>query len=162
MSSFRHQFFMSATLNQYTAITAASSTTAQQHDFDGNLISDGTWTYTWDAENRLVVMENGTTTLSFAYDSQSRRIAKTTPTGTTRFIYDNWNLVAEIDSNNNPIRKHLWVSTSVARARRGWSRRTHRNNPRLRWFPFHGLRWQRKRLRRHQRHRRHPHRPLRI
>ena len=27
------------------------------HDLDGNLTSDGRWTYTWDAENRLIAME---------------------------------------------------------------------------------------------------------
>jgi RHS repeat-associated protein len=95
-------------LNQYTAITGTSGTIAPQHDADGNLTSDGTWTYAWDGENRLVAATSGSTSLSFAYDAQSRRIAKVTSSGTIRFIYDDWNLVAEIDSTNSPIRKHLW------------------------------------------------------
>jgi YD repeat-containing protein len=32
------------------------STEAFVHDADGNLTSDGRWTYTWDAENRLIAM----------------------------------------------------------------------------------------------------------
>jgi YD repeat-containing protein len=27
------------------------------YDDDGNLTSDARWTYTWDAENRLIAME---------------------------------------------------------------------------------------------------------
>jgi RHS repeat-associated protein len=95
-------------LNQYTAITGTSGTIAPQHDADGNLTSDGTWTYAWDGENRLVAATSGSTSLSFAYDAQSRRIAKVTSSGTLRFVYDDWNLVAEIDNTNSPIRTHLW------------------------------------------------------
>jgi YD repeat-containing protein len=51
------------------------------HDDDGNLLSDGRWTYTWDAENRLVSMETAVAAipqvrLEFAYDSQARRVRK--------------------------------------------------------------------------------------
>lgn len=56
-----------------------------QYDADGNLLSDGKWTYTWDAENRLVSMESGAgipaaqrRRLDFACDAMGRRIyAKT-------------------------------------------------------------------------------------
>lgn len=89
------------------------------YDLDGNLTSDGRWTYTWDAENRLIVMETradvvGQTAglarqkLEFTYDAQSRRIAKKVSTwnltsglwdlaSETRFLYDGWNLLAEFD-----------------------------------------------------------------
>jgi YD repeat-containing protein len=51
------------------------------YDDDGNLISDGQWSYTWDAENRLIKMAANTITgpqisLQFDYDSQGRRIRK--------------------------------------------------------------------------------------
>ncbi|MEW5977255.1 MAG: hypothetical protein AB1898_15805, partial [Acidobacteriota bacterium] len=53
------------------------------HDADGNLTADGRWTYTWDAENRLMAMEAMATVpvaakleLEFAYNYQSRRIQK--------------------------------------------------------------------------------------
>jgi RHS repeat-associated protein len=88
------------------------------YDSDGNLTQDGRWTYAWDAENRLVVMEarSEVATLSpalrlrleFAYDGSGRRIRKqvktrndSTWTTTTdrRFLYDGWNLIAEFDAN---------------------------------------------------------------
>ena len=37
------------------------------YDLDGNLTADGRWTYTWDAENRLMAMQSK---ILFAYDSQ--------------------------------------------------------------------------------------------
>jgi hypothetical protein len=73
------------------------------HDADGNLTGDARWTYTWDAENQLVAMEERTFTLrpalnpatgklddgnlvnyrvptrlrlEFIYDWQHRRVAK--------------------------------------------------------------------------------------
>ena len=46
------------------------------YDFDGNLTSDGRFTYTWDAENRLIAMQTLVTVpviaqrkLAFAYDA---------------------------------------------------------------------------------------------
>jgi len=81
------------------------------YDDDGNLLTDGRWTYTWDAENRLVAMETKSgigvspmMRLVFAYDAQARRVSKQVYNWTngawalqseTRFLYDSWNLVAE-------------------------------------------------------------------
>lgn len=86
------------------------------YDVDGNLMSDGRWTYAWDGENRLISMEtvNGVITvlpalkrrLEFAYDGQSRRIGKVVKTWNNilsewettdkrRFLYDGWTLLAE-------------------------------------------------------------------
>jgi RHS repeat-associated protein len=96
------------------------------HDLDGNLTSDGRWTYTWNAENRLIAMEAIATVpalaklkLEFAYDFRGRRVRKLVYNwngstssyqlqSTTKFVYDGWNLVAELDGNNNLIRSYLW------------------------------------------------------
>jgi RHS repeat-associated protein len=98
------------------------------HDADGNLTSDGRWTYTWDAENRLVGVETAVSAvtagapkqkLKFSYDFQSRRISKKVyewngasgewqVAGDLRFIYDGWNLVVELDATLAPVRTHTW------------------------------------------------------
>ena len=94
------------------------------YDYDGNLTNDGLWTYTWDAENRLVTMQSISTVptaakkkLDFLYDHQGRRIQKLVSTNsgtgyvgqyTNRFVYDGWNLVAELVPNNSIIRSYLW------------------------------------------------------
>nr|WP_321349289.1 RHS repeat-associated core domain-containing protein [uncultured Methanoregula sp.] len=108
----------------------SSRTGASQYDADGNLKSDGTWVYTWDAENRLIAMESGAGVspanrkrLEFQYDSESRRIAKRVNTWTAdrrpqtsgswslasdlRFVYDGWNLVAELQSNGSHLKSEI-------------------------------------------------------
>jgi RHS repeat-associated protein len=82
------------------------------YDADGNLTSDGIWTYQWDAENRLISMSmtnisgianSNRLRLDFAYDYMNRRISKIVstnsgsafvPQSTNYFIYDGWNLIA--------------------------------------------------------------------
>ena len=83
------------------------------YDDDGNLTQDGRWSYTWDAENRLIGMETLTNlpssvprmNLTFAYDYMSRRVSKTISAfeseiwnqkSQIRFAYDGWNLISEI------------------------------------------------------------------
>ena len=105
------------------------------YDDDGNLIGDGRWTYTWDAENRLIRMETQPAVaaafpalkqrLEFAYDAQGRRIQKLVKTwdtalnsgiggwataGDLRFVYDGWNLLTETDALNSSVlvRSHAW------------------------------------------------------
>ena len=99
-----------------------------QYDLDGNLTQDGLWSYTWDAENRLVGMESipsvpaaAKQKLQFAYDWMNRRISKqvfswnaangtyqTVATTQSRFVYDGWNLIAELDAGNAVTRSYLW------------------------------------------------------
>ena len=100
------------------------------YDEDGNLTLDGRWSYTWDAENRLIEMETiGSAStvgapkqkLTFSYDALSRRIAKQVyswDTGSStwemqadiRFLWDGWNLIAELDalSSYAPTKTYAW------------------------------------------------------
>jgi RHS repeat-associated protein len=91
---------------------------------DGNLTSGGVWTYTYDAENRLISMvsalpanqgfKNAGLTLSFTYDYMNRRVEKKVINGSTvqsdrRYIYNGQNLVAEIDATTGNIqRSYTW------------------------------------------------------
>ncbi len=94
------------------------------YDFDGNLTSDGHWTYVWDAENRLIQMtplagipDADQRRLNFAYDHQGRRIWKRvdykvggnwTTFYERKFVYDGWNLIAELFTNDGVVKKFLW------------------------------------------------------
>jgi RHS repeat-associated protein len=94
------------------------------YDADGNLLQDGRWTYTWDAENRLTSMTalpiapaEAKKKLEFTYDYSGRRIQKKVYgwngagyqiQSTTKFIYDGWNLIAELDGSNTIIRSYTW------------------------------------------------------
>ena len=78
-------------LNQYIAAGPA----AFQYDANGNLVSDGTRTFTYDVENRLVTASGGVT---LRYDPLGRLYEVTGGSGTRRFLHDGDALVAEYDS----------------------------------------------------------------
>jgi RHS repeat-associated protein len=104
--------------------------TPPRYDLDGNLLSDGRWTYTWDGENRLVKMvsiawtqpsggylANATfpaITLEFAYDGLSRRVQKKTITSGTPtmegYLYDGWNvlMISNLDPANGAHLARKW------------------------------------------------------
>jgi RHS repeat-associated protein len=101
------------------------STETFVHDADGNLTSDGRWSYIWDGENRLVEMKRDTSTpsgarlrLTFEYDHQGRRIRRQFYTYTSGwveqtdfvFLYDGWNVMGELDANasNARLRTYVW------------------------------------------------------
>jgi RHS repeat-associated protein len=64
------------------------------YDLNGNMTSDGTHSYTWDARNHLKQIDLGTTA-SFMYDPFARRNSKTLSGTTSTFLYDGANSVQE-------------------------------------------------------------------
>ncbi len=110
--------------NSLSSLFVPPASEALTYDLDGNLSTDGRWTYTWDGENRLVTMTGNANVpsaarlkLDFTYDYAGRRIVKKVSTWngsayvlqtTTKFLYDGWNIIAELDGNNSPVRKMLW------------------------------------------------------
>jgi len=105
-------------LNQYTAITGTLGEASLGYDPDGNMLNDGTWTYTYDCENRIKGISGAGQTLSFKYDYLGRRIQKTV-TGTnsingmgpsdTKYLWTGWKIVAELGSNGSTVnRAFVW------------------------------------------------------
>jgi RHS repeat-associated protein len=96
------------------------------YDADGNLLTDGRWSYTWDGENRLTSMTSltGAPTgsqlqLAFAYDYQGRRIQKIVSTNgvngytgeyTNTYAYDGWNCIAVLTSSLSLLNSFVWGS----------------------------------------------------
>jgi RHS repeat-associated protein len=122
---------------------SAISDESYQYDANGNrlnyqtgsnnqLLSDGTYNYTyddegnlktrteiatgqvreftWDYRNRLVgVVDNGVTTATYTYDAFNQRIAKTVEGQTTRFVYDRGNVYLEFSGNSSaPSTRYLY------------------------------------------------------
>jgi RHS repeat-associated protein len=70
-------------------------------DLNGNLTSDGTFTYLYNARNQLTTAKQGSTTLgAFVHDGLGRRVQKTVSSAVSKFVYDGWNVVQEKDSKN--------------------------------------------------------------
>jgi YD repeat-containing protein len=57
------------------------------YDPNGNLLNDGTNTYTWDSRNDLASLA-GPTSAGFTYDSFGRRVSLTVNGGTKQYLYD--------------------------------------------------------------------------
>ncbi len=65
------------------------------YDANGNLQSDGSRTYTWDAIDQLSQVTKGPTTVTYGYDAEGRRVRKVTGGAVTQWLYDGDNLYAE-------------------------------------------------------------------
>ncbi len=71
-------------LDQYAAIGAVTPT----YNANGELTYDGTFTYGYDAEGRLISASGAGNTASYAYDAQGRRKSKTVNGTRTLFVQD--------------------------------------------------------------------------
>lgn len=88
-------------LNQYTTVGAATLS----YDANGNLTGDGTTTYGYDAENRLISSSAGATV---AYDPTGR-LWQTSggSAGGTQFLYDGDQLTAEYGATGTMLRRYV-------------------------------------------------------
>ncbi|MBI3651314.1 MAG: RHS repeat-associated core domain-containing protein [Acidobacteria bacterium] len=71
-----------------------STTLNYVYDANGNVTSDGAHSYTYDAENRVVSVDAGTTA-QYAYDQQNRRIKKVIGAMTTHYVWEGNAVIAE-------------------------------------------------------------------
>jgi RHS repeat-associated protein len=78
-------------LNQYTTVGASPLA----YSADGNLQTADGWTYTYDAQNRLISAQKAATTVDFLYDAMNRCVKRVVNAATTFFHYDGWNLIEE-------------------------------------------------------------------
>jgi RHS repeat-associated protein len=77
--------------------------TKPTYDANGNMLSDGTYTYTWNARGQLTQIKNGSTvTASYSYDALGRRIGKTLSGATTGFAYNGDNFTQEKNGSGTP------------------------------------------------------------
>ena len=125
LTSTKNQASTTYTANQLNEYTAISGQPDPTYDNDGNMTSQGGWTYQWDAENRLIEavqtpVQTDSKKLTFAYDYMSRRYSKKVYVYTAAsqyelqssitFVYDGWNMIRELDAMNGNavIRSHVW------------------------------------------------------
>jgi RHS repeat-associated protein len=124
-------YYCPTDVNQYkyvgsTQPSCTNVTPTHDYDDDGNLKQDGTFNYTWDAENRLVEVvpvtpsndPPGNKKVKFVYDYMGRRVQKAVytynngwpenPGDVQRFVYDGWNVVLVLNGSNETVRKYTW------------------------------------------------------
>ena len=94
--------YTSTNTNQYSTITGL----APSYDTNGNLIGDGTYTYGYDAENRLVSASGAGNSASYAYDGRGWRKSRTVNGSTTISVTDADNReVLEYDGSTGTIQR---------------------------------------------------------
>lgn len=87
--------FSAATHNAANQLTSKFGLSLT-YDANGNLLTDGLYSYTWDARNRLVALTSiGGLSASFQYDAFGRRTKKTVNGASTDYLYDGLNLARE-------------------------------------------------------------------
>jgi len=99
------------TTNQLDQYTQVGSETLE-YDLNGNLVrrvSNGQiTTYQWDEDNRLIGVDKNEIHIDYHYDHQGRLIAKTIDGQKTRYIWDGLELIAEMDSSGNVIKRYIY------------------------------------------------------
>lgn len=82
----------SATYNADNELTDWGST-ALTYDDQGNLLTDGSTTFSWNPENELASVSGGSQNATYTYAPSGQRQSETVGSTTTSFLYDGMNVV---------------------------------------------------------------------
>ena len=101
------------TTNQYDVVATGSGTESLIYDQNGNLTSDGTRTFEWDALDRLTAINTATGRSEFEYDGLSRRariveMASGAVISDKRLIWSGTTLAEERDSSGATVAKRFF------------------------------------------------------
>ena len=91
-----------APTNRLTSVTNNGTTTNYTYDNNGNVTNDGVHSYSYDAENRLVNADNGTTA-QYGYDHLSRRVKKVIGSTITHYVWLGYQVIAEHNGSNGNV-----------------------------------------------------------
>ncbi len=75
------------------------------YDSIGNIINDGTHTYTYDSRNRLIAVDDN---ITYQYNYDNRRVSKTINNQTTYYIYEAHKLIGEYQEDGTTIKEYLY------------------------------------------------------
>ena len=80
---------------QFTFTGGNNRIDTYSYDAAGNLLNDGSHSYVYDAENRIVCADPNTAhtcangaAATYVYDAEGRRVQRTSPAGTVYYLYD--------------------------------------------------------------------------
>jgi RHS repeat-associated protein len=95
-------------MNCYTNINGAASINIY-YDANGNMISEGTRTYSYDIENRMKNVDAGNTA-TYTYDALGRRIKKTLGANTIQYYFDGLQVIEERSGSDSLLASYVWGS----------------------------------------------------
>ena len=91
-----------APTNRLTSVTTSGVTANYTYDSAGNVTNDGSHTYAYDAENRMVSVDGGATA-SYFYDVSNERYKKVTGGATTHYIWQASQVIAEHNGSTGAV-----------------------------------------------------------
>jgi RHS repeat-associated protein len=91
-----------APTNRLTSVTTSGVTANYTYDSAGNVTNDGSHTYAYDAENRMVSVDLGATA-SYSYDVSNQRFKKVTGGATTHYVWQASQVIAEHDGGTGAV-----------------------------------------------------------
>ncbi len=77
------------------------------YDKTGNIINDGTHTYTYDGRNRLTKVDDN---ISYQYNYDNQRVSKTVGDTITYYIYEAHKLIGEYDQEGNIVKEYVYYN----------------------------------------------------
>jgi len=98
-----NQSYVPNILNQYTSVAGQSL----GYDLNGNLTGFDSWTYNYNAHNRLTSASKSGQSLSLDYDATGRLNSSTLNGTKTSFLYDGSELVAEYNASGTMLKRYV-------------------------------------------------------
>jgi RHS repeat-associated protein len=86
-----------APTNRITGVTNNGTPSSYAYDAVGNVTNDGTHTYQYDADNRVVSVDSGATA-QYKYDHQNRRVSKIIGSSWTHYVWQGAQVIGEHDA----------------------------------------------------------------
>ena len=95
-------------LNQYDSVTVDGVAATLTHDDNGSLTNDGTWSYGYDIENRLITASGPGVSAIYDYDPLGRRAGKSgSGVPTEVYLVDGDTEIADYDGAGNLLRRYV-------------------------------------------------------
>jgi RHS repeat-associated protein len=101
---------VSATSNRLDSTTGPAPAKTNTYDAAGNLLSDGTVLYTYNANGRMDSASTDGITTRYRYNGRGERLIKTSSVNTSYYVYDEQgHLLGEYDGSGKPIQETVYL-----------------------------------------------------
>src|SRR5205823_944409 len=88
--------------NNPSTINGATESASYTYDANGNVTNDGSHSYSYDSENRLVYVDVGATA-SYAYDHANQRYKATVGSAVTHYLWRDGQVIAEHNGSTGAV-----------------------------------------------------------
>ena len=99
-------------LAEVDLISGTGTSKSYSYDGNGNALSDGIRTFTWNQDNRMISVERAGVTSHYQYNGKGQRVKKVAGGNTTIYHYDpQGNLIEETDGSGNLLADYIYAGT---------------------------------------------------